>query len=63
MNYEIISEIRNKLQAISIVLERMAEGQNVPEDFFKLAIHDFSEALKLFRSLPNDGKILLDFII
>lgn len=58
MNYEILSDIRNKLQALSIVLERMAEGKVVPESFLHLAIRDFIDAWKLFQSISIDGKYL-----
>ena len=56
MENEIVSDIRNKLQALNIVLERMAEGKPVPESFFNLAIRDFIEAWKLFKSISSDGE-------
>ncbi len=63
MEYEILSQIRNKLQALTLMLERMADGKTVPEGFFKLAIRDFNDAWKLFQSLSTDEKLLYDFIV
>jgi hypothetical protein len=63
MENEILSDIRNKLQAFSVVLERMSEGLTVSESFLNLAIRDFIDAWKLFKSLSSDGKSLKDFII
>ena len=63
MEKEILSDIRNKLQPFSLVLERMAEGLTVSESFLKLAIRDLNEAWRLFQNLPTEGKSNCEFIM
>lgn len=60
---EAISDIRNKFQPLSVVLERMAEGKAVPESFIRWAIRDFMDAWKLFQIISTDGEYIPDFII
>ncbi len=56
-NEEIISDIRNKLQSSSIVIERMAEGKPIPENMINLAKSDLGEIEKLLSALEG-SKIL-----
>jgi len=51
MDYEIISDIRNKLQAPYLVLERLAEGKNVPEQFVEIAKADLALVGELILKL------------
>ena len=37
MNKEILSELRNKLTAPKIAIERLARGEKVPKEFLELA--------------------------
>ena len=46
-----VVEIRNKLQATSVVLERVKEGQEVPKKFIELALRDFEEAVRLLNEI------------
>lgn len=56
-NEEIITDIRNKLQTSSLVIERMAEGKPVPENMINLAKNDLGEIEKLLSALEGQ-KIL-----
>jgi len=56
-NVEIITDIRNKLQTSSLVIERMAEGKPVPENMINIAKSDLGEIEKLLSSLEG-SKIL-----
>ncbi len=56
-NAEIITDIRNKLQTSSLVIERMAEGKPIPENMINIAKSDLGEIEKLLSSLEG-SKIL-----
>ena len=61
MNEEIPSEIRNKLTAPKIALERLAKGEKVPLEFLELAAAELEAAVSLLqdvneRSQQRKGK-------
>ena len=47
MNDEILSEIRNKLTAPKIALEKLAKGERVPREFLELAARELNAAVNL----------------
>ena len=49
MNEEIPSEIRNKLTAPRVALEKLAKGEKVPKEFLELAAEELQTALNLFQ--------------
>ena len=53
MNDEILSEIRNKLTAPKIALERLAKGENVPKEFLELAAKELGAAIALLLELKE----------
>ena len=53
MNQEIPSEIRNKLTAPKIALERLAKGEKVPREFLELAAKEMEAAIVLVRELKE----------
>ena len=52
MNEEILSEIRNKITAPKIALEKMSKGEKVPKEFLEMAL----EELKVVDSLLKKAK-------
>ena len=54
MANEILSEIRNKLTAPKIALERLAKGEKVPGEFLELAAEELKAAVStLFDIFSN----------
>ncbi len=53
MNGEILSEIRNKLTAPKIALEKLAKGERVPREFLELAAKEMEAAIVLVRELKE----------
>jgi len=53
MNDEILSEIRNKLTAPKIALEKLAKGERVPKEFLELAAKELDAAIALLRELKE----------
>ena len=51
MNEEITSEIRNKLTAPKIALERLAKGENVPKEFLELALKELNVITELLTKI------------
>ena len=49
MDSETISELRNKLTAPKIALERLAKGERVPREFLELAAEELNAAVDLFK--------------
>ncbi len=49
MNDEILSEIRNKLTAPKIALEKLAKGERVPREFLDLAAEELEAAVDLLQ--------------
>ena len=49
MNEEIPSEIRNKLTAPKIALEKLAKGERVPREFLELAAEELEAAVTLLQ--------------
>ena len=49
MNDEILSEIRNKLTAPKIALEKLAKGERVPREFLELAAAELEAAVSLLQ--------------
>lgn len=59
MDEEILSDIRNKMTAPKIALEKLAKGEEVPREFLALALRDLKKALGLLEELyPPDLKSL-----
>lgn len=54
MANEIFPEIRNKLTAPKIALEKLAKGEKVPKEFLELAVEELNAAVRLSRGL-NTG--------
>lgn len=52
---EILSEIRNKLTAPKIALEKLAKGGRVPREFLELAAGELKAAGNLLRRLATSG--------
>lgn len=53
MDNEILSEIRNKLTAPKIALERLDKGERVPPEFLKLAAKELKAAIDLMEELEE----------
>lgn len=53
MNDEILSEIRNKLTAPKVALERLDKGEKVPKEFLALAAKELDAALDFVRELEE----------
>lgn len=53
MDNEILSEIRNKITAPKIALERLAKGERVPLEFLKLAAKELKAAIDLMEELEE----------
>ena len=53
MNDEIPSEIRNKLTAPKIALEKLAKGERVPREFLELAARELNAAVALLQELKE----------
>lgn len=51
MDEEILSDIRNKMTAPKIALEKLAKGEEVPREFLALALRDLKKALGLLEEL------------
>ncbi|MBI5150731.1 MAG: hypothetical protein HZA28_08185 [Candidatus Omnitrophica bacterium] len=49
MDQEILAELRNKLTAPKVALERLAKGEKVPKEFLKLAAAELQAALDLLQ--------------
>ena len=49
MNEEIPSEIRNKLTAPKIALEKLAKGERVPREFLEPAAEELEAAVALLQ--------------
>ena len=49
MNEEIPSEIRNKLTAPRVALEKLAKGEKVPKEFLELAAAELETAVSLLQ--------------
>jgi hypothetical protein len=56
MNNEILSEIRNKLTAPKIALEKLARGEKVPKEFLDLAVKELKTAGNLFGFEKSEEK-------
>lgn len=53
MANEIFPEIRNKLTAPKVALEKMANGERVPREFFKLALKELEKAIVLLQEVDR----------
>lgn len=49
MNEELLSDIRNKLTAPKIALEKLVNGENLPKEFLELALKELQAAIILLR--------------
>jgi hypothetical protein len=54
MNEEILSDIRNWLTSVQVVLERIGKGEHVPREVSNLALKDLKKAIQ------NLGKVRAD---
>jgi hypothetical protein len=50
MNEEILSDIRNRLTAPKISLEKLAKGEKMPKEFLELALKELNAALFLLQA-------------
>lgn len=50
-NEELLADIRNKLTAPKIALEKLANGEKVPAEFLALALRDLQKAFVLLQEL------------
>ena len=53
MATENLSEIRNKLTAPKIALERLAKGEKVPREFLELAAKELKAVIDLVQELKE----------
>lgn len=65
MNDEIVSEIRNKLTAPKIALEKLAKGEKVPGEFLDLAAKELKAAVTLLQgekiiAFPAENRYIND---
>ena len=56
MNTEILSEIRNKLTAPRVALEKMSKGEPVPGEFLALAAAELKAAIALVQELEETSE-------
>ena len=49
MDEEISADIRNKLTAPRIALEKLAKGEDVPKEFLELALRELSGLFELLK--------------
>lgn len=54
MNEEILSDIRNKLTAPKVALEKLANGENVPRGYLDLALKELKAAIVLLHGQENN---------
>ena len=50
MNDEILSNIRNKLTAPKIALEKLAKGEKMPKEFLELALKELKSIIGLLQA-------------
>ena len=65
MNEEIPSEIRNKLTAPRVALEKLANGEKVSKEFLELAAKELNAAVALLQGekiivLPAENRYIDD---
>lgn len=53
MNIEILSEIRNKLTAPKVALEKLDNGERVPRGFLQLAAGELKAVVILLQGLKG----------
>ena len=53
MENEILPEIRNKLTAPKIALEKLSKGERVPGEFLELALKELNTAVNLLLELKE----------
>lgn len=53
MNEEILTEIRNKLTAPKIALEKLAKGEKMPKEFLELALNELVALTELVEKLQS----------
>jgi hypothetical protein len=49
MEKEILSDIRNKLTAPKIAMEKLAKGERLPKEFLELALKELNATLVLLQ--------------
>lgn len=49
MKNDIFPDMRNKLTAPKIALEKLAKGESVPSDYLKLAVREINAAILLLQ--------------
>ena len=53
MENEILPEVRNKLTAPKIALEKLSKGERVPGEFLELALRELNAAVDLLLELKE----------
>lgn len=53
MQEKILSDIRNKLTAPKIVLEKLTRSEKVPEEFLELALGELETSIELAEKLQS----------
>ena len=53
MENEILPEVRNKLTAPKIALEKLSKGERVPGEFLELALKELNAAVDLLLELKE----------
>ena len=53
MENEIFPEIRNKLTAPKVALEKLSRGEKVPREFLELALKELNAAVDLLLELKE----------
>lgn len=54
MMKEIPAEIRNNLQRITLILERLESGKPIPPQMLTATIQDLKKLEKILNSLPQE---------
>ena len=53
INAELLADLRNKIQASSIVIEQLSQGKPVPENLVNIAKNNIAEIDKLLSALEG----------
>ncbi len=57
MNDEILSDIRNKLTAPKIALEKLIKGKKLSKEFFELSLKELNVAISLLQECKERSKV------
>lgn len=56
MNEELLSDIRNKMTAPKIALEKIVKGESMPKEFLELALRELNAAMVLLQEQQTECK-------